>query len=170
MTIEEFIRGYVTEADHAPYESDAQRSEREADTTAALAELAALRAEVATAKSRAENATDWYQQRFNRLRRWVEEEVRPLSVDVAHRYYAIGANGSPSPHESSDWTVTMHGLRLRAEHAEGLLGKLRADLSGAKALALQLLPIADRARVGAMLVDDPNSDTTRMLREILEST
>lgn len=67
---------------------------------------------------RLEQQTDWYQQRFNRLRKWVKEEVEPLSEEVAHRYFSICANGSPAPHESADWTDTMHGLRLRADQME----------------------------------------------------
>jgi hypothetical protein len=70
------------------------------------------------ARKRLEQQTDWYQQRFNRLRKWVKEEVEPLSKEVAHRYFSICANGSPAPHESADWTDTMHGLKLRAEQAE----------------------------------------------------
>jgi chromosome segregation ATPase len=69
-------------------------------------------------RKRLEQQTDWYQQRFNRLRKWVKEEVEPLSKEVAHRYFSICANGSPAPHESADWTDTMHGLKLRAEQAE----------------------------------------------------
>jgi len=62
--------------------------------------------------------TDWYQQRFNALRAWVNREVRPLSEEAANRYFAIVANGSPAPHEQADWRDTMHGLTLRAESAE----------------------------------------------------
>lgn len=65
-----------------------------------------------------ERVRDWYQQRANRLRRWVLEEVKPLSEAAATRYFAIWANGSPAPHESADWTDTLHGMRLRAEAAE----------------------------------------------------
>jgi len=74
-----------------------------------------------TAEAELGRSTDWYQQRFNRLRRLVDEEVRPLSPEVANRYYAIVANGSPAPHERADWTNTMHGLTLRAEWAESSL-------------------------------------------------
>ena len=72
---------------------------------------------------RLEKQTDWYQQRFNRLRRWVNEEVKPLSEEVAHRYFSICANGSPAPHESADWSNTLHEYRLRAEIAENHLRK-----------------------------------------------
>lgn len=75
-------------------------------------------AEVVQLRERLEQQTDWYQQRFNRLRKWLKEEVEPLSKEVAHRYFSICANGSPAPHESADWTDTMHGLRLRAEQME----------------------------------------------------
>jgi hypothetical protein len=61
---------------------------------------------------------DWYQQRFNALRAWVNQEVKPLSEETANRYFAIVANGSPAPHEQADWRETMHGLTLRAEKAE----------------------------------------------------
>lgn len=82
------------------------------------ADLERVTKERDAALARVEQQTDWYQQRYNRQRRWVEEEVRPLSVEVAHRYYAIVANGSPAAHESADWTDTMHGMRLRLEAAE----------------------------------------------------
>ena len=62
--------------------------------------------------------TDFYQQRFNTLWTWVNSEVRPLSEDVANRYFSIVANGSPAPHERADWRDTLHGLTLRAEQAE----------------------------------------------------
>ena len=65
-----------------------------------------------------EQQTDWYQQRFNALRQWVNSEVRPLSEEAAYRYFAIVANGSPAPHEQADWRETMHGLTMRAERAE----------------------------------------------------
>jgi hypothetical protein len=68
--------------------------------------------------SRHNNSVDWYQQRFNALRTWVHQEVKPLSEEAAHRYFAIVANGSPAPHEQADWRNTMHGLTLRAEKAE----------------------------------------------------
>jgi tetratricopeptide (TPR) repeat protein len=68
--------------------------------------------------SRHNNSVDWYQQRFNALRAWVNQEVKPLSEETANRYFAIVANGSPAPHEQADWRETMHGLTLRAEKAE----------------------------------------------------
>lgn len=70
--------------------------------------------------------TDWYQQRFNRLRKWVDEEVAPLSEDVRLRYYAICANGSPAPHESADWSGTMHSLTLQLDHTKHERDTLRA--------------------------------------------
>lgn len=81
----------------------------------------AAREEVERLRKDHERSTDWYQQRFNRLRRWVKEEVEPLSEDVARRYFAICANGSPSPHESADWRETMHGLKLERDAALRLL-------------------------------------------------
>ncbi len=80
------------------------------------------------AQKRLERQTDWYQQRFNRLRRWVEEEVRPLSGEVATRYYAICANGSPAPHESADWRDTMHSLRLELDQTREELDQTREEL------------------------------------------
>lgn len=71
--------------------------------------------EIARLRKDREGSIDWYQQRFNRLRRWVKEEVEPFSEDVARRYFAICANGSPSPHESADWRETMHGLSLQRD-------------------------------------------------------
>lgn len=67
-------------------------------------------------RERLQSQTDWYQQRFNVLRKWVEEDVRPLSIEAAYKYYAIVANGSPSPFESADWRGTLHAAELRAEH------------------------------------------------------
>jgi len=87
-----------------------------------------------TDKERLDQQTDWYQQRFNCLRQWVEKEVRPLSKEVARRYYAIVANGSPSPHESADWRETMHGLTLRAARAERERDEARAEVSRLAAL------------------------------------
>jgi len=79
---------------------------------------AALAAAEGGHDDRLKQQTDWYQQRFNALREWVNREVRPLSEEAAHRYFAIVANGAPSPHERADWRETMHGLTLRAEKAE----------------------------------------------------
>ncbi len=92
---------------------------RDADLllSAAIDELIDLR-------GKRERLTDWYAQRFNALRKWVIDEVQPLSEGVATRYFAILANGSPSPHESADWTETLHGLKLRAERAEARVAAL----------------------------------------------
>lgn len=73
--------------------------------------------------------TDFYQQRFNTLWTWVNNEVRPLSEDAANRYFAIVANGSPAPHEQADWRDTLHGLKLRAERAEQQRDSLVAVLA-----------------------------------------
>lgn len=86
----------------------------------------AYEAEVA---KRIESNTDWYQQRFDRLRAWVLNEVKPLSEDVAHRYFAIVANGSPAPHESADWTNTMHSCKLKLERAEKRTAELEKLVS-----------------------------------------
>jgi hypothetical protein len=82
-----------------------------------------------------EQQTDWYQQRFNALRQWVNAEVRPLSEDVAHRYFAIVANGSPAPHEQADWRETMHGLTLRAGQAERSLKTVETELANTRNIA-----------------------------------
>jgi len=94
---------------------------------AALDALADARRQLAEARQRVERQADWYQQRFNRLRRWVKEEVEPLSAEVAHRYFAIVANGSPAPHESADWSGTLHAMTLRAEVAERQLATARHE-------------------------------------------
>jgi hypothetical protein len=78
---------------------------------------------------RLEQQTDWYQQRFNALRKWVNTEVRPLSEEAAYRYFAIVANGSPAPHEQADWRETMHGLTMRAFMAERQRDSLVAVLA-----------------------------------------
>ena len=93
---------------------------------------------------RLERSTDWYQQRYNALRRWVKEEVEPLSVEVAHRYFAIVANGSPSPHESADWQDTIHGLTLRAEKAEQERDEARAEAEQLRAALLRTDSAAHR--------------------------
>lgn len=82
-----------------------------------------------------EQQTDWYQQRFNALRKWVNTEVRPLSEDAANRYFAIVANGSPSPHEQADWRETLHGLTLRAEQAERSLKTVETELANTRNIA-----------------------------------
>lgn len=105
-------------------------------------ELSKLSVRLEAAEDRLEKSTDWYQQRFSRLRTWVEDEVRPLSSDVARRYYAICANGSPAPHESADWTDTMHALRLRAEQAERKVAENAARLAAAEAV-IAALPKCD---------------------------
>jgi len=93
-----------------------------------IRQLNAARDERDVAEQRLQHSTDWYQQRFNALRKWVETEVRPLSEDTARRYYAICANGSPVAHESADWTSTMHGLQLKIEHLERKLALSQAEL------------------------------------------
>lgn len=90
--------------------------------------------DVASLREELARQTDWYQQRFNRLRRWVKEEVEPLSQEVAHRYFSICANGSPAPHESADWTETMHELNLRLEQAEQNIKTLTAERDHFKAM------------------------------------
>lgn len=97
--------------------------ERELEKSkAALIDAALIHANLVqerdAARAELERSTDWYQQRFNRLRRWVEEEVRPLSSEAATHYYAICANGSAVSHESADWQNTMHSAKLRFELAE----------------------------------------------------
>ena len=67
---------------------------------------------------RLERSTDWHEQRYAAVRAWVESEVRPLSEDVARRYYSVVANGTPCPYQPADWSSTVHGLTLRAENAE----------------------------------------------------
>lgn len=78
---------------------------------------------------RLEQQTDWYQQRFNALRQWVNSDVRPLSEETANRYFSIVANGSPAPHEQADWKETMYGLTVRAAHAERQRDSLVAVLA-----------------------------------------
>jgi hypothetical protein len=98
------------------YEKDWYAAKSEFGTAAAkLREQ--HREEVSLLRKEQERSTDWYQQRFNRLRRWVKEEVEPLSEEAAHRYFAICANGSPAPHESADWRETLHGLTLERDQA-----------------------------------------------------
>lgn len=101
---------------------------RDADLllSAAIDELVELRRE-------REHTTDWYRQRFAALRKWVNEEVRPLSAEVATRYFSICANGSPSPHDSAEWAETLHGLKIRGERAEAALEKLRLLASQGRA-------------------------------------
>jgi chromosome segregation ATPase len=86
------------------------------------------RAEVERLKTRLARSMDWYQQRFNRLRQWVKDEVDPLSDEVARRYFSICANGTPSPHESADWRDTMHGLSLARDAAIRERDEARAEV------------------------------------------
>jgi hypothetical protein len=90
------------------------------------------------AEATMERNTDWHQQRYSALRKWVNEEVRPLSEEAARRYFAICANGSPAPHEAADWSETMHGLRLRAEHVERKLTSTEKALAHLRDLAQDL--------------------------------
>lgn len=103
-------------------------------------ERSALLAEIEKLKSRHEGSVDWYQQRFNRLHRWVKEEVEPLSEGVACRYFAICANGSPSPHESADWQETMHGISLERD-------RLKLDVGRLTTLVNELSAEVDRLRL-----------------------
>jgi len=84
---------------------------------------------------RLEQQTDFYQQRFNALRKWVNAEVRPLSEDAAYRYFAIVANGSPAPHEQADWRETLHGLTIRAEQAERSQKTVETELANTRNIA-----------------------------------
>lgn len=96
-------------------------------------EFASERTAREQAERRLASHTDWYQQRFNRLRRWVKEEVEPLSEEVANRYFSICANGSADPHESPDWRDTMHGLTVRAKQANRLALEAEAKLQATAA-------------------------------------
>jgi len=100
--------------------------------------------ELDAAEKRLRDQTDWYQQRFNTLRVWVNKEVRPLSEEAANRYFAIVANGTPSPHERSDWKETMHGLTLRAESAERLLRTVEGELANTRQIAAMETARANR--------------------------
>ena len=106
----------------------------------------AAREEVERLRKDHERSTDWYQQRFNRLRRWVKEEVEPLSEDVARRYFAICANGSPSPHESADWQETMHGLKLERDAALERVSQLERAVVDAALVQADFLEKRDAAR------------------------
>jgi hypothetical protein len=106
---------------------------------------AALAAAAGAHDDRLKQQTDWYQQRFNALRTWVNREVRPLSEEAAHSYFAIVANGSPAPHEQADWRDTMHGLTLRAESAERLLRTTENELANTRNV-----PAIETARANRM--------------------
>lgn len=105
---------------------DRDQLELERDT--AREEADRLRAQLADSIKSKMNQLDWFQQRFNVLRKWVKDEVEPLSEQVAHRYWNIVANGSPSPFESADWQDTLHYARVQAEVAEKRLAGARAEL------------------------------------------
>ena len=105
---------------------------------------AALAAAAGAHDDRLKQQTDWYQQRFNALRTWVNREVRPLSEEAAHSYFAIVANGSPAPHEQADWRDTMHGLTLRAESAERLLRTTENELANTRNVAAMETARANR--------------------------
>jgi len=111
-----------------------------------VAERDAAREEIERLRKDHERSTDWFQQRFNRLRRWVKEEVEPLSEDVARRYFAICANGSPSPHESADWRETMHGFTLERDAARKEAKRLRAEVDVLHRAALGEAAENDRLR------------------------
>lgn len=100
------------------------------------------------AHRRLERQTDWYQQRYNAVSKWVKKEVEPLSKDVAHRFFAIVANGSPAPHEAADWRNTMHGLKLHAEQAEREVEALKARVDTLTSAMRHLLLSRDAAWTG----------------------
>lgn len=129
-------------------ERDNERLERREDESDRR--IAELEAKLRAAEERAERSTDWYQQRFNRLRRWVNEEVKPLSVEVANRYFCIVANGSAAPHESADWRETMHGLTVQRDQAQ----RERDERTRERDEARRAKAIADLAAEQAELARD----------------
>jgi hypothetical protein len=97
---------------------------------------------------------DWYGQRFQRLRRWIDEEVRPLSEAVARRYFSICANGTADPYEPQEWRDTIHGQTIRAEQAERERDRLAAEVERlraeiADADAIHVYQLAERDRLAA---------------------
>ena len=117
------------------------------------------------AEQRLKQSTDWYQQRFNSLRKWVEAEVRPLSEEVARRYYAVCSNGSPSPHESADWSNTMHALELRIEQLERELKTAKTELVSIE----RCIPITSEGSVSQRVQEyilSMNAEKTENLRRL----
>lgn len=104
-----------------------KKDEADAARDACLAILAEAEKERDLLQARVERQTDWYQQRFDALRTWVETEVRPTLPGAAHRYFSICANGSPSPHESADWTETLHAAKTGRYVAEAALVKATVE-------------------------------------------
>ena len=97
-------------------------------------------AEAARLEKRHEESTDWHSQKYNRVLRWVREEVEPLSLAAAEHYFAIIANGSPSPFESADWTNTLHAARTAKLAAESQRDEVGVQLVAAQerlALAIE---------------------------------
>jgi hypothetical protein len=118
-------------------------------TTTAANDIPKLLDEIERLRKERERSTDWYQQRFNRLRRWVEEEVKPISEEAAHRYFAICANGSPAPHESADWRETMHGLTLERDQARAKVRQITEEYKPGWVQGLE----AENARLREALAD-----------------
>jgi hypothetical protein len=111
------------------FSTDDYQAARDAQLIAkAPADLRALLDEVEYMQKRIDSNNDFYQVRFNRLRKWVKEEVGPLSEEVEHRYWNIVANGSATPHEQVNYLNTLHGERLRAKYAEAEVARLKAEV------------------------------------------
>jgi hypothetical protein len=89
-------------------------------------EVAALQAEVASLRERAERAEknlawnrNWNGSRFARLSQWAHEEVEPLSARACLRFFDIVANGKPAPWRPAEaGPVSSEVASLRAELEE----------------------------------------------------
>lgn len=113
-----------------PDEAFAKVAEMESQRDSALSRLAQVEEERDRLQKRFDHHRDWNQQRYDAVRKWVDEEVKPLSGDVATRYFSIVANGSPSPYEQADWTNTLHAREIRIHTLQSQLDEARKLIAG----------------------------------------
>lgn len=142
----------------------AELATQEALNAATLEQLATAKEEATAHAKRVEEATrsmefhlDWYKTRFERLRKWVSEEVQPLSV--RDRFFAIMANGTAAPHERPAYVETLHALRVDV----GLLTKRVEELEAERAPAPEAT--LARMREGVQRIAGLEAEVTRLRAE-----
>lgn len=120
----------VSDSDHLRLRMLKPRELERVRSRVELARLTEAERRANELQSRFDHHRDWNQQRYNALRKWVQNEVRPLSDSVADRYFAIVANGGPSPYEQADWTGTLHVANLQRDAALAKLTEAEKELEG----------------------------------------
>jgi hypothetical protein len=100
-------------------------------------------AEIARLKQQRLDTVDWYEQRFRALRKWLLEEVAPLSKEAADHYFAIVANGKPTPTSVSDWSAELRATKMKLAACEA--NAARGALPREELLALFKIEVHDKA-------------------------